>query len=641
MATVDPKTEDSLDDREAQYRALIEATGTGYVILDLSGRVLDANREYLRLTGREDMADILGHSVIEWTAEDEKEANAAAIARCLEEGSVRDLRVTYVGRDGKRTPIGINATVSGKGSSLRILTICRDESERIRVEGALKRSEERFRKAFMTSPDSVTISRLSDGVYLQINEGFTAIMGYTEADSIGRSSLPGDLAIWTRAEDRDRLIAGLRASGEVRNLETVFRAKDGHLLTCLMSARVIELDGEACILSITRDISALRKAEEDKVKFLETNQRSQKLESLAIVAGGIAHDFNNLLGGMYGNLDLALDACREEEVRRYLSKMVKSMQRATSLTRQLLTFAKGGAPATRIARLFPFIEESVAFALSGSPVTAAFKVETGLWPCRYDEDQLGQVMDNLVINAKQAMPSGGTLDIRAENARVGERERPPLAPGDYIRIAIADRGPGIAPENMGRIFDPFFTTKPTGSGLGLATSYSIIKRHGGSIEVESVPGEGSTFTVYLPAAFGEERGQPPAARAGCKGSGLVLLMDDEDAIRAVMGSMLGRLGYESLPTADGEMAVRAFSEAMAAGRRVSAVILDLTVPGKLGGKEALKMIRELDPEIPVFVASGYADDPTMADPVSSGFTDKINKPFTLSDLDGLLARNGL
>jgi two-component system, cell cycle sensor histidine kinase and response regulator CckA len=641
MATEHPTSDESYDGGEALYRALIEATGTGYVILDLSGRVLDANREYLRLAGREEMAEILGHRVLEWTAEEEKEMNAAAIARCLTEGSVRDLRVTYLGKGGERRPIGINATVAGSGDSRRILSICRDESERTRVQEALRRSEERFRKAFTTSPDAVNINRMSDGVYLQINEGFTAAMGYTEADVIGRSSLPNDLGIWTRDEDRNRLIAGLKASGEVRNLEAVFRAKDGHPITGLMSARVIELDGEACILSITRDISALRAAERDRAKFLEANQRSQKLESLAIVAGGIAHDFNNILGGIYGNLDLALDACREEEVRRYLSKMGKSMQRATSLTRQLLTFAKGGAPATRTAPLFPFIEESVAFALSGSPVTADFSVEAGLWPCRFDEDQLGQVMDNLVINAKQAMPSGGSLRIRAENASLREGERPALPQGNYVRIAIADRGTGIPPENLVRIFDPFFTTKPTGSGLGLATSYSIIKRHGGSIEVESTPGEGSTFSVYLPAASGEEDINPPAALSGCKGSGRVLVMDDDDAIRAVMTSMLERLGYEYLAAADGKAAVTAFSEAMAAGRRISAVILDLTVPGNLGGKEALKSIRELDPGIPVFVASGYADDPTMADPVSSGFTDKIDKPFTLTDLDGLLARNGL
>jgi CheY-like chemotaxis protein len=283
------------------------------------------------------------------------------------------------------------------------------------------------------------------------------------------------------------------------------------------------------------------------------------------------------------------------------------------------------------------IRENAAFALSGSNVKIEFTVSPDLWTCDFDENQIGQVIDNLVLNAKQAMPRGGTIAISAKNVELAEGQVGGLGKGEFAMVSVADTGEGIDPGLLGRIFDPFFTTKQGGHGLGLATSYSVISKHGGHIEARSTPGKGSVFTFFLPASRARvDAGADRADEAAPKGSGTVLVMDDEVFMREVICGMLRGMGYGTLEAADGAQALRVLSEAEARGERISAAILDLTIPGGMGGKETIVEIRKTRPELTVFASSGFSEDPVIAKPRESGFTDSIQKPFRKGDLERLI-----
>ncbi len=386
------------------------------------------------------------------------------------------------------------------------------------------------------------------------------------------------------------------------------------------------------IVEHLRDITQQKRAEAEML-------RTEKLSSLAILAGGIAHDFNNLLGGIYGNIEMARAVAAGQKTQEFLDATLRTMRRAQSLTQQLLTFAKGGAPVRKAARLEDFLRETVNFACSGSSVSCELDIEPGLWASQYDADQVAQVIDNILINARQAMPAGGLATVAARNVTVGEGEFPGMLPGRYVRISIADHGVGIPGEHLPRIFDPFFTTKQTGSGLGLATSLSIIRQHGGNILAESQPGKGSRFHVFLPACDRPEASVTKNAPERPSASGRILVMDDEAILRDTIGAMLQHHGFEPVMAADGAEALRLFDAALAQGAPFVAVILDLTVPGGMGGVETVAELRRRDRGIPVFVASGYAVDPVLARPQEYGFTASIAKPFSRKGLIEILCKH--
>jgi nitrogen-specific signal transduction histidine kinase/CheY-like chemotaxis protein len=392
--------------------------------------------------------------------------------------------------------------------------------------------------------------------------------------------------------------------------------------------RLIMLNGQPHCLTVLQDITERKRIEEEL-------QRAQKLESLGVLAGGIAHDFNNLLAGIFGYIDLARNVSKDGQAKEYLETTLATMNRAKALTLQLLTFAKGGSPVQKITPLVPFLQDTAQFALSGSNISSKFHLDDNLWSCNIDKNQIGQVIDNLVINAQQAMPGGGTIEISARNQTLGEKERPSLPKGDYVKVSVKDSGIGIPKEILPGIFDPFFTTKTKGHGLGLATCYSIVKRHGGCIDVESEPGKGSTFHVYLPATQETVVVNAPNPIKH-RGSGVILVMDDEEVVRNTVRTMLESLGYVVVCKQDGKEAVDFFEGETKGGRRFAAMIFDLTVPGAMGGIEALKEIRKSNTEIPVFVSSGYANNSVMKTPKDFGFTGSISKPFTIIELSEML-----
>lgn len=392
------------------------------------------------------------------------------------------------------------------------------------------------------------------------------------------------------------------------------------------------------VIETLRDITDIKNAEEKMLSVERQLQQTAKLESLGVLAGGIAHDFNNLLGGIYGYLDIARETSENEEVQKNLDAALNTMNRARNLTLQLLTFAKGGMPKRETGRLNQFIRETVEFASSGSNVSCSFTIADDLWTCDYDKSQMAQVIDNIIINAQQAMPLGGSIELVAKNRILSNGEHISLQPGDYIHISIKDSGIGIPHEILARIFDPFFTTKQKGSGLGLATSYSIVKKHDGHIDVESMPGKGTTFIIIIPASKSVERKGNDSSNGKSIKTGKILIMDDEEVMRDTMTQMLSKAEYVVVTTKDGNEALDVFSESMNSGKKFDIVILDLTIPGGMGGKAIVDDIRKMDKDIPVIVSSGYAEDPIVQNPEAYGFTDSIKKPFVRLDLINMISK---
>lgn len=383
---------------------------------------------------------------------------------------------------------------------------------------------------------------------------------------------------------------------------------------------------------VCRDITGQKKMEEEMLK-------ADKLDSLGILAGGIAHDFNNILMGVILDIYLAkMSLNPRDEGFKALSEAEGALMQAKGLTQQLLTFSKGGAPVLKTVTVGELIRESSSFVLRGSNVRCEFSIPEELWPVEVDEGQISQVINNLVINAVQAMPDGGVIEVRAENTAVAGGQLQPVEPGAYVKIAVQDHGVGIPQDHLEKIFDPYFTTKRKGSGLGLSTSYSIIKNHGGYIFAESETGRGSTFYIYLPASKNPAPGKKDAQEKQPSGKGRVLIMDDEENIRNSAGKILARFGYEVGFAGDGAEAVNQYEKAKKAGNPFDVVIMDLTIPGGMGGREAIQRLAEIDPGVKAVVSSGYSSDPIMANFKEYGFKDMIAKPYKIEELNQVLQR---
>jgi len=365
--------------------------------------------------------------------------------------------------------------------------------------------------------------------------------------------------------------------------------------------------------------------------------KAQKHESISVFAGGIAHDLNNLLTGIIGNISLARGCENPADRDEKLAEAERESMRIRDLTQQLLTFAKGGTPILHTVAVGGLLKGSTTFALRGSNVRCEFAIPDDLWAVEIDEGQINQVINNLIINAKQAMLDGGTISVHCENIVLDAGRSLPLDAGAYIRISVVDKGTGITQEHLQKIFDPFFTTKQEGSGLGLATSYSIVQKHNGHISVESQIGVGTAFHIYLPAsskqvAIVEEK----AEKKPTPGKGRILVMDDEKHLRNLADGVLGSIGYKVTTAIDGEEAIELYEVAMDSGDPFDAVIMDLTIPGGMGGKEAIKKLTEIDPGVKAIVSSGYSTDPVMADFREYGFSGVIAKPYRISELSEVL-----
>ena len=427
--------------------------------------------------------------------------------------------------------------------------------------------------------------------------------------------------------------SSLRLQIENRDLVQDLRAanKSTEALNQDLERRVQERTAELN-QSTEQLLAEIRQREHTEEELL----RARKLESLGVLAGGIAHDFNNFLTVVQGNIEVArARLIPDEPAQECLEQAEKTCKRAALLSSQLLTFAKGGTPVRRVVSIAKLVTDAVRLASSGSPIKMEVNLDEGLWFAEVDPGQIGQALHNILLNARQAMPDGGAVHVRVENVISSNSHEDG---GPRVRISIQDFGCGISPDVLPRIFDPYFTTKLEGSGLGLATVYAIVDKHGGRISVQSTLGAGTLFTIELPASTEAPALPPPAIAHPQTGTERILLMDDDEALRILFMAVLGRLGYDVETARDGTEAISLYENARAAGKSFDAVLLDLTVVGGMGGMETAARLKALDPSSRLIVSSGYSDAPVMSEYADYGFDAVILKPWTVREMSDVLRR---
>jgi PAS domain S-box-containing protein len=499
-----------------------------------------------------------------------------------------------------------------------------------RMEKKLKESEERLSTTLRSINDGV-IATDPSGCVILMNPVAEALTGWKEKEAVGKSvkdifqsineetGRPAEDPV-TRA-NREGVVVGLANY-------SLLIAKDGTKLPIDDRCAPIRDDkgNITGVVLVFYDITEQKRIEEEA-------RRHQNLESIGVLAGGIAHDFNNILTIILGNISLAkMYAKPEDKVYKSLVAAENGAMRAKDLTQQLLTFSKGGAPVKKTSPVAEFLKKSVSFALSGSNVKCMFSIPDDIWAVEIDKGQINQAFNNLVINADEAMPEGGILKISVENITITSKNILPLQKEKYVKISFEDNGIGIPSNNLNKIFDPYFSTKTKGNGLGLASAYSIIKSHKGLITVESELGVGTTFYIYLSAS--EEIVVEKKAETGktLSGKRKILIMDDEDFVREVVGEMVKSFGYSAEFAKDGAEAIDLYGKALKSEEPFAAVIMDLTIPGGMGGKEAIQELLKIDPNVKAIVSSGYSSDPIMSDCKKYGFVGMLSKPYKISEL---------
>ncbi len=501
-------------------------------------------------------------------------------------------------------------------------------AERKRIEDELRENEAQMRTLIETLPDLVWLKD-PDGVFLACNKKFERFYGAKEVEIVGKTDfdfIDKELADSFREKDKRAITAGKSCMNE----EEIIYADDGHReLIETIKTPMYESSGKLVgVLGVGHDITNRKKMEDELLKV-------RKLESVGVLAGGIAHDFNNILSGIMGNIELV--SFRIENDHRavfLLNETLKAVRRGEKLTQQLLTFSKGGEPVKEKMSLTRLLQESAEFVLHGSQVLCEYSFPDDLWVISADSGQISQVVQNIILNAKHAMPEGGKIIIRCCNEKDLTAEFPlNTKEGDFVRITIQDNGIGISRDILTKVFDPYFTTKQDGSGLGLAICHSIIHKHGGDIKVQSNPGKGTVFTIYLPADpladltdVKEQKPRPTIKAAR------IIVMDDEEMVRNMIREQLSILGHEAVLAVDGKQAIKKYQELQKNNKEIDLIITDLTIPGGMGGREAAEKLLQINPDLKIIVASGYSNDPVVANFRDYGFCAAITKPFNLEEL---------
>ena len=469
----------------------------------------------------------------------------------------------------------------------------------------------------------------AEGKIEWVNDAFNKMIPLGSKSPVGKPFLKliGGVEPAELSEIEESVRAGKASEGELSFVDAEANKHWLHYSLTPLDPEHGMSRGQVCLFS---DITLVKLTDEERFK-------TGKLESLGLLAGGIAHDLNNILTVISGNVALAricMDAKRDKALE-HLDTADKAAMRAASLSKQLLTFAKGGDPMKQVIELKELVEKATKFALYGSNLTCLFSLPDRLRKVEADAYQIEQVVNSIVINAREAMPNGGKLQLKAHNEKLLEGNPYDLAPGDYVRLCFIDNGPGIPADILPRIFDPYFTTKPTGSGLGLTIAFSIIAKHGGRILVEPVATGGALFIILLPAAEAKTA-EDELATDGTSSQRSVLCMDDEPTIRELTSAMLTMSGYHVVTTRDGEETLAAYTDRMKNGHPFDAVILDATIPGGMGGVDTIKALVKLDPQVRAIICSGYSDESALAAMESFGFKASLPKPFTSKQLELLV-----
>jgi PAS domain S-box-containing protein len=616
----------------AKYSDLYDFAPIGYLTLNREGTIQEINLTMATLLAVPRSA-LVNQPMDSFVAAADRQEFLAFLEAMFANGlrQERDLKVCPKGK--VPVDVRLNAVASESGQECRLVVTVITEHKRMEDELKASLREVGDLKAALDVHAIVAITD-PQGKITYVNDKFCAISKYTRDELLGQDHRIINSGHHSKEFFRDlwnTIARGRVWQGEIKN-----QAKDGSFYW--VDATIVPmLDDHGKprqYVAIRADITARKQAEDDRLIL-------NKLESTGILAGGMAHDFNNLLTTILLNLALLQESSPPAATStKLLDEARKAVLMARGLTQQLIALAQGGAPLRKPTCVAGLIEEAVRASLSGSRVGRDLHLADDLWWAEVDEGQVAQVIRNIVLNAREAMPEGGSISVLAENAVLVTH--PSLPPGDYIRVTIADHGPGIPVDVLPKIFDPYFSTKRRGSqkgmGLGLTICHVIVQKHGGAIDVESKIGCGTTFHIHVPAC----RAQPGPEAASDKvlrpRAGRILLMDDEEGVREIVGALLQHMGHEVELVADGDKAVDAYVNARQQQHPFDAVIFDLTVRGGVGGQEALRILLERDPGVKAIVMSGYAEDPAVLEPERYGFKGVLPKPFDMDDLRDVLAR---
>ena len=613
---------------EEKYRGIFEHALEGIFQTSFDGKILSANPAMARILGYDSQYDIMANITdIRTQLYCYPEDRDSIISELIDRGEIIGRECQYYCKDKKKIWVSITASIvrDDAGKPLYIEGLLTDISDRKMAEEALAEARNYLDKIINSVADPIFVKDRQHRFVL-LNDACCELIGLAREEAAGKNEydlFPKNEAdvFWSKHEM-------VFQSGE-ENVNEEKLTDAGKVSHTVVTKKTLYVDekGEKYIVGVVRDVTERRRMEGELIK-------AQKLESVGLLAGGIAHDFNNLLTAILGNISLSkILISPQEKAYERLTAAEKASLRAKDLTQRLLTFSKGGIPVKKTISSVEVIKDAAGLACSGSIVMCEFSVPDDLWAIDADEGQISQVINNIVINAIQAMPNGGKVTVQCSNIVVSADDEPRLRPGNYIKISIKDQGEGIPEEDLGRIFDPYFTTKEKGRGLGLATTYSIIKNHEGHVTVDSKVGTGTTFSIYLPASDSQADTRRPDEMKVTSGKGNILIMDDEEVIRQVAGDMLEYIGYNVDFAEDGSEAIEKYKTAFESGRPFDVVIMDLTIPGGMGGKEAIKRLIEIDPNVKAIVSSGYSNDPLMSEFRKYGFAGVVLKPYQIAELN--------
>ncbi|MBK5277070.1 MAG: PAS domain S-box protein [Desulfuromonadales bacterium] len=615
------RIEEKLKKSEQRFRSFVENANDIVFALTSTGEFIYVSPNWTDVFGYE-VSETVGRSFVPFVHPDDVPASFAFMQQVFETGQKQSgVEYRVLCKNGAYLWYKANASLlkDPDTDAVSLIGIGRDITER-------KQSEDKFSSVFHGSPDAIILSRFHDGMVLDVNQSFTRITGYTADQVIGKTS--HELGVWNDYNERAQFVAGVIKHGEMKCFEANFKTRDGSMLLGQVSGRTIEIDGILCLLSIIRDIT-------EREYILKELIKAQKLESISVLAGGIAHNFNNVLTGVIGYISYAKKHLGESgKVLQILDAAEKSSYRAASIARQLLTFSQGDLSVRKTISVDSLVQESVSLFLSGSNIKGDIDCASQQ-TISVDSQQISQAFNNIVLNAIHSMPDGGTLKVRVNSISLNDNNIFSLKPGKYVKIVFKDSGCGINKDALAKVFDPYFTTKDSGTGLGLSTTYSIISKHDGHIDIASEVGKGTAVTILLPVSpkklIDDENFEGCAADGQTDGS--ILVMDDEEMIRTLMEKMLSDLGYEVTTCSDGEEAAALYKEFRDAGKTFSLVILDLSIPNGVGGIETAQRILGLDPQARLIASSGYSNDPVIVGFREFGFCGSIAKPFSINELD--------
>jgi len=618
-----------MENKLHSFATVLQDSSNAVIIQDLNNQIIawDHGAELLFGWSEE---EAIGMNFIEMIPEENRDELLGFIERIKEGETLEPFVVKHITKGGRILYTWLTFTIlkDEEGKPYAVATTEQDITRRKQAEKDLFESEERYRTMIEALGEGVIVID-SENKFIITNPAAERIFGVQPGGLINRR-----LDEFVDEENLSKIKDHLELSPEEKiagyEIEIIQPAGRRRILNVTTTPRSDGNVKVAGILGVFRDITEIKRMEEDMIK-------ANKLESIGLLAGGIAHDFNNILTIILGNLTLAKMFLKEDnKIYKRIDGAEKASLRAKGLTKQFLTFTKGGAPVKKVTSLSDLIMESVNFSIRGSKVKCEFVLQDDLWPLEIDAGQISQVINNLMINAAQAMPNGGVVKIKAENISIDSRDGLPSKEGKYDKITVEDEGTGISKENLQKVFDPYFTTKEKGSGLGLSTSYSIINKHDGLLSVESELGKGTTFYIYLPASSKEMLEKKVEKDTPVVGAGKILLMDDDEKILDIAGAMLEKTGYSVEFSKDGSEAIALYKKAKESGKPFDIVIMDLIIPDGMGGKEAINKLIKIDPGIKAVASSGYSNNQIVSDYKKYGFSGAIIKPYSVKELNELL-----